>query len=50
MTLQMKTGDTTKSSSAFFSKLQEEVTQNANGKPPKRKSEKQNHQAKKLKL
>ena len=47
----MKTGDTTKSSSAFFSKLQEDISLNKNGKTnAKRKPEKQNHQAKKLKL
>lgn len=48
---QMKTGDTTKSSSAFFSKLQEgidlEKSSKVNGK---RKTEKPIHQAKKLKL
>lgn len=48
---QMKTGDTTKSSSAFFSKLQEGISLEKNEKTSKkRKPEKQNHQAKKLKL
>lgn len=48
---QMKTGDTTKSSAAFFSKLQEDISLNKNGKTSsKRKSDKPNHQAKKLKL
>lgn len=47
----MKTGDTTKSSSAFFSKLQDDITSNKHGKESsKRKAKSQNHQAKKLKL
>lgn len=47
----MKTGDTTRSSSAFFSKLQEGIALDKNGKTgTKRKPEKQNHEAKKLKL
>lgn len=47
----MKTGDTTKSSSAFFSKLQEDIALGKNDKTnKKRKSDKPKHQAKKLKL
>jgi hypothetical protein len=48
----MKTGDTTKSSSAFFSKLQDHIAlEKTNGKANgKRKGDKPNHQAKKLKL
>lgn len=44
----MKTGDTTKSSSAFFSKLQEDVSINKKTKRPA--VDKPLHQAKKYKL
>lgn len=44
----MKTGDTTKSSSAFFSKLQEDVTITKKTKRPA--ADKPKHSAKKFKL
>lgn len=47
----MKTGDTTKSSSTFFSKLQENATLGKNDKKAsKRKPDKEIHQAKRMKL
>jgi hypothetical protein len=48
----MKTnGEATKSSSAFFSKLQDHIALEKSGKSNgKRKGDKPNHQAKKLKL
>lgn len=46
------TGDNAKSSSAFFSKLQDEISlsKSTDKKSKKRKSEKPTHEAKKFKL